>query len=317
MNWLTLTIISFILFAISNLMDKYLIGKVLSSAKAYTFIVGVLSLFSLSLSPWFLFWPGYFPVFISILIGVAFLSGAFCLFSALSKGETFRVIVFVGSLSQVIYLLFTVFFLDESFGLWQWLGASLLLIGSFFSISISGNKSYIDFLKMKLTPGNKAFNETIRWSLSAALLFAIYLFGVNYIYHRHDFLNSFILIRIGVFITALFFLIRKEDRKEIFASLRGSKNIKYSFDNDKNKLIIFSQSVGAMAALLQAHAFSIGSVALISSYQVLQYIALLAFSLIAVVINPRLFGEKGGSQLLWQKISTLAVITAGACLINL
>ena len=44
MSWILIAIIAYFILAIVNLADKFLLEKVLPSAKTYTFLVGVLAL---------------------------------------------------------------------------------------------------------------------------------------------------------------------------------------------------------------------------------------------------------------------------------
>ena len=60
MNWVFIAVISYFILAIVNLVDKFIIEKILPSAKTYTFLVGVLGLIVLIIAPWFLMWPGIY-----------------------------------------------------------------------------------------------------------------------------------------------------------------------------------------------------------------------------------------------------------------
>ena len=53
MNWLTLTIISYLLLAFVNLGDKFVMDKILGDSRVYAFTVTILSLIVVIIAPWF------------------------------------------------------------------------------------------------------------------------------------------------------------------------------------------------------------------------------------------------------------------------
>lgn len=315
MAWLLPAIASYLLFAINGFFDKFLLSKLLPDSKAYTFLVGVLSIFALCIAPWFLLWPGWGWLMIDLIAGAIFLLAVYCFFSALQKGEIIRTAVFIGGISSIFLALFSIFFIEDGFSIERCLGLLVLIIGIFLTISISGKKGYAAFLSLRPHLDN-GWKKIMPWGLASGFIFALFTIASRYVYSEQDFLSSFIWIRLGSFLMALLFLIRGKDRRELALSLRGSKKLKFTLDNDTNKLVIFSQSLGAMAALLQSYAFSIGSIAVISSLQGIQYIFLLPLVIAASWLVPSVFKEKGVPPVLWQKFTAIAVIALGLYLAN-
>ena len=101
MSWLLLAIGAYLILAIVNLADKFLLDKFLPSAKAYTFLVGAMGVAVIVIAPWFLEWPGWSLFLGNILVGALFPGALLLLYKALRDGEASRIITLIGGLVPV------------------------------------------------------------------------------------------------------------------------------------------------------------------------------------------------------------------------
>ena len=115
MNWLFLTIISYLMLALVNLGDKFVVDKLLKSSKAYAFSIGVLGSLVFLVAPWFLEWPGFFLLLINFLAGSFFVFALWLMYEALKQGEASRVVVVIGGVIPVFTIIFSVLFLMKNF----------------------------------------------------------------------------------------------------------------------------------------------------------------------------------------------------------
>ncbi|MFA4942354.1 MAG: EamA family transporter [Patescibacteria group bacterium] len=300
MSWILIAVIAYFFLAIVNLLDKFLLDNVLNSSKVYTFLITVMGASVVIIAPWFLHWPGTFLLFFQLATGLFFPLALLFMFEALKRGDASKVTVLIGGIIPVLTILFSVLFFQEKFLLNQRLGLLFLLLGTF-AIALIGEKKTI---KQKL------FNrQVIVYSFLAALFYAIFFIGTKYSYDHHDFLSSFIWVRLGSLITIIFLLIRKKDRQEIFGSFKKrSRKIR---TKAQNFIIFGTQILGALAFILQNYAISFGSVAIVNALQGVQYAFLLAFSWILGLFLPKLFREDFSVRIILEKVLAIILVSIG------
>lgn len=300
MSWILLAVIAYFLLAIVNLLDKFLLDNVLGSSKVYAFLIGAMSGIVILIAPWFLHWPGVFLLFLQLATGLFFPFALLFMFEALKKGDASKVTVLIGGIIPILTIAFSAIFLHERFLVSQRYGLVFLLLGTF----------AIAFIGSGRTAKQKAFNrEAVGYSILSALLYAIFFIGTKYGYDHHDFVSSFIWVRLGGLISVGLLLIRRRDRQEIFSSFKGKSRKKQS---SKQTLLVFgNQALGSGAFILQSYAISFGSVAIINALQGVQYAFLLAFGWILSVFKPKLFRENISPKVIIEKIMAIILISVG------
>ena len=130
MDWLIIAIAAYLILAVVNLADKFLLEKVVPSAKAYTFLVGVLGLAVIVIAPWFLSWPGWYLLFGNLAIGALFPVALLLLYHALKIGDVSKIIPLIGGAVPIFTLILAMLFLGERFLSMQWVAIFYLLLGT-------------------------------------------------------------------------------------------------------------------------------------------------------------------------------------------
>jgi drug/metabolite transporter (DMT)-like permease len=306
MSWILIAIVAYLILAVVNLADKFLLDKILPSTKTYTFLVGVLGLIAFCLAPWFLEWPGIFQLFLNLMIGAVFPVTLLLLYKALKDGDASSVITLIGGSMPIITLILSILFLGESFSGRQWIAIGFLLIGTIVISWIpKDKKTLLDTIKEWLKfSKKKQRNHGTMIAIGAALGFAVFFTGSKYLYDTQTFLSAFIWIRLGTFLAVLFLLIKKDARKEIFTSIKSLKG-------KKGVLFFGNQGIASIGAFLQNYAISLGSVALVSAIQGVQYAFLLIIGGLITVLYPKIVKENISKSVVIQKVMAIVLISIG------
>lgn len=311
MSWILIAIIAYLILAIVNLADKFLLDKVLPSTKTYTFLVGLLGLIVFLLAPWFLEWPGTYLLVFNIIIGAVFPIALLLLYKALKVGETSTVITLIGGSMPIITLILSILFLAESFSGKQWLAIGFLLVGTIIISWIpKDKKTLLNTIVEWLDFGKKQKNYGTIIAIGSALSFAIFFTGSKYLYENQAFFSAFIWIRLGSFLAVLFLLIKGESRQKIFTNIKGLRG-------KKSFLFFGNQGLAAIGSFLQSYAIALGSVALVSALQGVQYAFLLVIGGLITVLYPKIIKENIAKSVIIQKIIAIILITIGLYFITI
>lgn len=169
MLWLIIAILSYFLFAVVVLVDKYLLAGLMPSPKVYTFYLGAFGILVLVLVPFGFLIPQPWQIFLALLAGAFHILGVFVYLNALKNFETSRVVPAIGGLGPLftfglIYLLFSGKEILSFSGLIAFI---FLLLGSIF---ISWEKS------------KKITLKSLQYSALAAFLFSLYFVLAKFVY---------------------------------------------------------------------------------------------------------------------------------------
>ncbi|NCN99818.1 DMT family transporter [Candidatus Falkowbacteria bacterium] len=309
MSWLSVGLTAYLILAIVNLLDKFLVDRVLPSSKSYAFVACILGLSLFVLAPWFLVWPGWILFAFNLLNGAIFAIALWSLYEALRRGEAARILVLVGGLTPVFSLIFSLLFFKEQFSRGQWSGILAILIGVFIIAFLPQHRSYLSRVlrKLKFSPSFGSGGMVI--AVVSALAYSLYFLGTKQSYIGQPFLSAFIWTRLGAAIFVLLFLIKTDNRKEIrsiFSPTRSSKN---------KFLVLLSQSLGSLGFILQNYAIFLGSVVLVNALQGTQYAFILILSTILAVLAPKLLKETFSWNIMLRKGVAIFIIALGLYLI--
>lgn len=303
MSWLLLAIGAYLILAIVNLADKFLLDKFLPSAKAYTFLVGAMGIVVVVIAPWFLEWPGWSLFLGNILVGALFPGALLLLYKALRDGEASRIITLIGGLVPVFTIVLSLLFLHESFVGRQWMAIFYLILGT--------------IIIAWFPEGHQLWHKVVKWfdpkkhhwtallvAAGAALVFAAFFVGSKYLYDSQSFFSSFIWIRIGTFAATLLLLIPNKWRREI---KKGFKHLK----GDGKAIFFSNQALAAIGFLMQNYAIALGSVVLVNALQGVQYAFLMVLGGLVTVFYPKIVKEKISTFIILQKIVAITLISFG------
>lgn len=304
MSWFGVAIAAYLLLAIVNLLDKFLVDRVLRNSRAYAFAACLLGLGVFLLAPLYLEWPGGRIFALNLLNGAIFAIALWMLYEALRRGEASRILVVIGGLTPLLSLLLAVSILGESYSPPQLVGLGLILAGVFLIAFLPTPRSYIARIWRRVGFQDEASHGFLLAFL-AALAYALYFFGTKQAYAHQPFLSAFIWTRLGAALFVLLFLIRREDRLEIRRLLGSSSGQK------GRVLVVFNQLAGSLGFILQNYAIFLGSVVLVNALQGVQYAFLLIISAGLAAVAPRLLKEDFSWRRTLQKTAAVMSIAAG------
>lgn len=303
MLWLTVTTLSYFLLALSFLADKYLLAGRIQSPRLYTFYIGLAGILVLALAPFVGFTiPDPEQILLALACGFFFILGLFWLYKALYLFEASRVMPAAGGMTPFFSALLVFIFSGGKATLTnsEYLAVALLILGS---ILITYQKS------------QKISAKCFLISCFAAILLAFYFVSAKYVYLGQPFWSGLIWIRIGGFLTVLFFLFSAEVRKQIFAPKSGPKK-----QGATAVLFFGNQAVGAGGNLLQSWAVALSPlvyVTVINALSGVQYVFLFIFSIILSLKFPRVLKEDVSRKIIIQKITAIILISGGMALFTL
>lgn len=306
MSWILVAVLAYLILAVVNLGDKFILEQVVPKAKTYTFLVGLAGLLIFIIAPWTLTWPGWLLWFITILTGAVFSAALLFFYYALKDSEASRIVTLVGGTVPIMTLFLSIIFFKESFSLRE-LVAILFLVAGTVIISLVSTKRTIWF-KVKEwfhTPNNKQ-SKSVLLSLLAAFCFALYWVGTKYAFNNQEFFSALIWIRLGSFLAVLILILKKKDRQDIKNDLLKSNQKK------QNKFIFFgAQGLAAAGSILQNYAVALGSVVLVTSLQGLQYAFILIFTYLLSLFFPKIIKEDQSKKVIFNKIIAILLIGLG------
>ncbi len=305
MSWFLVAISAYFILAAVNLVDKFLVTSVLKNSKAYAFIACILGPLIFIAAPWFLSWPGWLLLGFDLLNGFIFAVALWTLYEALLRGEAARIIVFVGGMTPVFSLFFSILFFKEQFSLDQWIGIASILIGVLIIALLPVQHSYLARILHKLKWFSSYKTGGLGIAALSALAYSLYFISTKQAYIFQPFMSAFMWTRLGSAFFVLFFLFDRDNRQAIIRTFHRSSPNKHKF------LVIINQGMGALGFTLQNYAIFLGSVVLVNALQGAQYAFLLIISTILAIMSPKLLKENFSWKILIQKTVAVTVIIIG------
>lgn len=283
MTWLFITLLSYLFFSVASLGDKLVLNRS-QNPRLYIFYVGILGLVVLPLIPFVDFSiPDAKSFLWIILTSLVFLMSLYFLYSAVNKFEVSRVVPLIGAVQPIFILLLSWFFFTKTALELKNLLVFLTLLIAGFLISFEKN--------MKVTL------NLLKLSLISSFLTALSLIFIKMVFLRENFLSGIIWIGILNFLFVLFFLFDNNFRKNLFLK-------KSFFDKKTVFLLIFTQSAGGLAGILQNLAIYLApttNLALINALKGIQYGFLFLITLFFSFFAPTIFKEEVSLKIIIQK----------------
>lgn len=310
MSWFLLAIISYLMLALVNLGDKFVVDKLLKSGKAYAFSVGVLGSLVFLAAPWFLEWPGIPLLTINFLAGAFFVFALWLMYESLRNSEMSRVVVVIGGIVPIFTAIFSFLFFKEKLSLNQSIGFLFLVFGMFIiSFLVSKKRRWgIFWGRIKMIFQGSYKKRWVFLAIASAFFYSLFFISTKYAYNYQSFLSSFLWIKLGGLLVSLLFLLDTKSRKEIISSFKRKKR---SSAGPKKSFIIFNQGLGALASIIQSYAVFLGPVAIINALQGVQYAFLLILGIIFSIFFPKILKEDISPKVLTKKIIAILFIIIG------
>lgn len=308
MSWISIALAAYFFLAIANVLDKFLVEKILPGSRAYAFIACLAGAIVVLAAPWLLDWPGSYWLIVNLLSGGIFALALWSLYESLRRGEASRTLVFIGGLTPVITISFSVLFLGERHSVVEWLGIAALIAGIFVVAALPKRRSFLwRFLKFPVVRQERA----LIFAMFSSLAYAAYFLLSKYAYSAQDFASAFIWTRIGAALAVLSFLLFPAGRQEIRRAL-----FKKSSQPKKSWLLVLSnQALGSAGFILQNYAIFLGTVSLVNALQGAQYAFLLVISAILATIKPKILKEDFSWRSSLQKGAAVILVGLGLYLL--
>lgn len=300
MFWLLITLLAYLILALSFLIDKYLLTGAIPSPKVYAFYVGVAGILVLFLIPFVGFKiPEPFQIFLSLLAGAIFFFALFWFYKSLQLFEPSRIVTTIGAIIPLFTfgLIFIFSKGEERFTITEFSAFILLILGSFL---------------ITHEPSKRISFRSLIFSMITAFSFALYFFLAKYIYTVQSFWNGIIWMRIGGFLIALGFLFfSTEVREEILK--------KQQIIPKNSTLFLFNQGLGATGNVLLNWAIALAPliyVPIINALAGIQHAFLLILTIFLSLKIPQILKEEISKKIIFQKIIAILIISCGLTLLS-
>ena len=305
MDFLTIALVAYFILAVVGIIDKFLLSKVITDNRLYTFLIGVLGLLVFLAIPFVDFsWPGFFGFVIDSISGVFLIAALFLFYKALQEGEASLVIPFIGGGLPIVVFVFSLVFLGRSFTGTQLAAVAFLLIGGILITLIPKEKArWWQFWKKQKPSG-------IGIALLSTLLFATFFVMSEYIYTSQGFETGFILSRFGSFIAVAWLLFDRSFQKSL-------RQFFSRFIENKKYIFFANQLFGAVGFLGQNYAISLKNAAIVNALQGAQYVFLLIIASGISLVFPNLIKERVSKVIIVEKSIAIIAIAVGVYLITL
>ncbi len=309
-SWVLIATAAYLLLAIVNLTDKFMVDNVVKSSRLYVFLVCSLGSLIVLAAPWFLVWSGWYIFTLNIVTGALFAVAQYFLYESLRSGPASKSIILIGGSIPVLTFLFSLAFLGSHFSAAQIVGGIFLLAGIFL----------VAFLPVKhhlwekfLVRFKKDYNtaNNLKFIFLTAFFYTVFFVLSKYSYEQQSFWSAFIWIRLGSLAFVLLALSFAAWRRDVFGALLKKKK-KSKHQNWKTSvLFLFNQGLGSLSFILQNYAIFLGSVAVVNALQGIQYGALMLLGLVFAPILPKSMREDLSFRVLAQKILAILLISLG------
>ena len=294
MSWIALSILAAFLWAASNIVDKYLLGKLVRNALLPVIVLGIVGLAASALV---FFIQGFDSLSLphaalAIFAGVMYIVMVYCYYYALQSEDVSKVIplFYFGPLFIAIG---AAVFLGEIFTPLKYLGIAALIAGA---MLISWNR----------TTGF-TFGRALGLMIGASIAMAFTQVVSKYLLGYVDFWTVFSYVRLGAFFAVVPLLIAN------FSSL-------LDLYREKGKLpfvwMFISETLNNVATLLFTLAVAIGFVTLANALTSIQPFFVLLIAVAISVFFPQILKEELGKSVVAIKVIAIATMFVGALLIS-
>ncbi|MFZ4648552.1 MAG: EamA family transporter [Patescibacteria group bacterium] len=310
MSWILIASISYLLLAIVNLTDKFMVDNIIKSSKLYVFLVCSLGALIVFLSPWLLVWPGWTIVSLNFIAGILFVVAQYFLYESLRSGSASKSLILIGGSIPVFTFLFSVAFLEEHFSAIQVIGGAYLLFGIFLMAFLPTKKHFWEKILLKFRTDNDVRNN-LKYIFLASFFYSLFFTLTKFVYSLQSFWSAFIWVRLCALIIVILLLFIPVWRADIFSLFHKKRKLSGHHNWKITLLFLFNQGLGSISFVLQNYAIFLGSVAMVNALQGVQYGALLFFGLVFGGVMPKNMREKFSLKIFSYKVLAIVIISLG------
>lgn len=293
-SWIVLSLLSGLLMAMVNLIDRYVLTRLVKKAMIPLFILGLIGLgpgllILLVKGGFELAWP---HLLLGVGAGFAFLAMSYFYFRAAQVEEISRVVPLF-YLAPIFVTAAAVFLLGETLSVRACFGIAALIAGA---ALISSR------WPLKIRP-SRAF----RLMVLAAAAMAVYTVAAKYLLRFADFWTVLAISRIGMAIGLVPFFFGYWS--ELKSALSGRRGLKVA------GLMAGNEGIALAGSLFFIMAAARGPIAVVNAVASTQPFFVFALSLVVTMIRPGLLGEDLGWRNLAFKFAAILVMFAGLVLL--
>lgn len=292
MFWLAAAISAYLLFALGNLGDKFVLSGP-PKPQSYTFWVAAGGLLSVFLIPFIGFsMPGWRELAVIMLAGSCYLFGLYFLYSALEDGEVSKIMPALGGFLAIFTLIFSsILFRTGDFFSLKNIAAFILLFGG--SLAAVWEK------------GKPPAKKNLKIVALAAFFFAANYNFSKIVFAAQPFLQGFIWMRLATFLAALIVFAR--------IALPEAFSSKPAFNKKNAGFFVLAQTAGGGGFLLENLAISLVSAALLPFVVVLQGVQYVFLFFLSYFLSLKIsfFKENFSRTAVLQRLLALALIVSG------
>ncbi len=294
MSWVILSILAAVIFAFVNIIDKYLVTKLIRNPIIPVIIVGAIG-FLLGIGI-FLF-NGFktlsvINTLLAVIAGNIHMLASVLYFWAIKREEVSRIIPII-YLQPLFIAILASLFLGELFGPLTYVGIAAMILGAV-------------LISIKL-PFEIRFGKAFWMAISAAALWSLHNVIVKHLLEFTDFWTAFSYTRVGtiIFFAALLYI--------YFQDLKPLLTKKGSFPL---LLSSFNETLTFFAMLLVLAAASIGFITLVSTIVSIQPFFILLLTVFLSMLFPKILKEEIDRKTIILKFVAITFIFAGVFLIT-
>jgi len=294
MLWILFSILAALIWAVVNIIDKYVLSKLISKPIIPLIIMGFIGLFASLLVFIFLDFQrlSVNNILLALISGFLYVLAAFFYFHAVKIEEISKVVPLF-YLTPVFILFIVGIFLGEIFTPIKYFGIILLILGA---ILISTNKLFLI-----------SFSRAFWFMILASLLLAVDQIITKYLLGFADFWTIFAYIRVGAFIALVPAIAVNGDN---FKTLYKKKGL-WPFI-----LMSLNEAFNLLAVLFITVATAIGFVTLVNALSSVRSFFVLLFTVLISFFYPQILKEKIGKSIILVKLSAIAMMFFGAILVS-
>lgn len=291
MLWIVFTIIAVFLFASVNILDKYVIDKLVSEPLVPVIFGSSLGLlFALLIFAFhgFGFYIGIVYAVIAVLSGGFYALMSLYYFKALCVEEISRVVPLF-YLSNVIIAIFAAIYLNELLSPVKYLAITAIVTGAVL-ISIK------DFRQPRLDKGTV-------FMIFAALFAATSMLLNKFVLNHSDFWTVYSLNRFGG--SMLLLPIAYMNRKSVISAIRKMPKISAG-------IVAIEEGIGLVALVFITLATALGLVTIVTGIAAIQPLIVFILSVILSLAFPNIIKEKLDRSAIVKKLLAVVLIIVGA-----
>ncbi|MBR9682047.1 MAG: DMT family transporter [Candidatus Aenigmarchaeota archaeon] len=294
MNWILLTLFAVMIWAVGNIVEKFVLTKYFKNPAIPTFFSCLFGLIAALITYTFahVAFPALEVAFVPFIAGVMFMVLVYSYFKALYMEEVSRVIPLFALVPLFVSILAAIF-LNEIFSIIKYAGVAFLIAGAF----------VISYEKKGVFKLSKAF-----WTMIIAdIFFAASIVLVKYSLDTLSMTSNttFFWFALGNFaLIPIFFFMSK---KSLFKVIKKSPKVLL--------YVCFSEPIAITGRYVLFTAASLGPITLISALGQTQMFFVLLFAIAVTMLWPKIIKEKINKKEIIEKLIGITLVFIGSVLV--